>query len=211
MPAALFCLVAAACRGAVPTVNGRPEAGISSVIIGSRIILPAGETRHGKMTVNLEDDDGTEVYRLPLLPQQALFYQVEPGTYHLSPTRSFFGGHQAMLKVSIEGRTYKVPFPRDILRRPPVTVKPRKAVSLGVLEVKLSKALPGREARLEVRLDGSVETRRRLVQDLVRSMMDPAVPVQERESAIAWTRALDQTLLDLLSENERKPLYKLSP
>lgn len=210
--AAALSLACLACRGTAPGVNGRPEDGVASVIIAGKIILPDGEAKSGGITINLEGDgEGADSYRLKVLPRQAQLFQVEPGTYRLSPTRSLLGTHQASLKIRIEGRTYRVPFPREILRANAVTIKPRKIAALGVLEARLSKALPGRPARIDLRLDDSVDARRNLVEGLIRSMMDPDVSVEKRENAISWIRALDQSLLDLLSESERKPLYKLAP
>src|SRR5205814_997632 len=114
------------CRGTVPALYDPPEAGIASVVIGCRMILPTGETPDGKLALNLEDQDGGETYRLPIYPQRILLYQVEPGLYKVMPTRSIFGFHQTNLRVTIDGRTYKVPFPREILRLTNIPVKRKK-------------------------------------------------------------------------------------
>ena len=42
-------------------------------------------------------------------------------------------------------------------------------------------------------------------------MMDPSVHAEDRESAIAWSRALQNALMDLVSETERAPLFKGAP
>lgn len=206
-------LLGAGCRGTAPELYGRPEEGISSMVIAGRMVLASGETRSGRFLVNLESEGGREaqVYRLAVAPGQTLLYQIEPGSYHLAPTRSLFGFHHTNLKVTIEGRSYTIPFPRDILRKPAVAVKPTKIVPLGILEASLSPALPGRQPVLKVSLDDSIEARRRIVEDLIHRMMDPSAPSKLRESAIAWTRALDQTLNELLSEIPRSPLYKPAP
>lgn len=201
----------AGCRGTIPELHGTPEAGISSVVIGGRIVLPTGETSSGRLHLNLEMEGGgreAEVYRLPVVPQRSLLYQVEPGVYRLAPTRNLLGFHQARLKVRIEGHTYRVPFPKEILRKPVVDIKPAKIVSLGVLEARVTSTGPGKPPLVRVRLDDSVEARRLIVQDLIRNMMDPRASRDLRESAISWTRALDQTLNELLSERQRIPLYK---
>jgi len=200
----------AACRGTVPERNGQPERDISAILIGGRMILPSGETRNGIAYVDLETDGGerAEVYRLPVRGGENVLYLVEPGTYRLAPTRSLFGFYQPQMKVVIEGRAYRVPFPREILRLDPYKIQPKKIVTLGVLEARVLPALPGRRPELRVRLDDSVAARRKVVQDMVREMMDPARPLDARDSAIAWSRALQNSLLDILSEEDRRPLYK---
>lgn len=207
-------LAAAGCRGSKPLAQADPERGMSAVILGGRIILPTGETRSGSLAVNLEGEGGgreAEVYRLPVRPQESSLHHIEPGVYKLAPTRSLLGFHQSQLKIRIEGRTYRVPFPRDILRKPALDVRPTKVVPIGILEASLTPSLPGQEGRLRVRLDDGVEARRQILQGLIRDMMDPAVPLETRSSAIAWTRALDQALLDLVSENPKRPTYKPAP
>lgn len=208
--AALCAGLLSGCMGTVPTLNGEPEQGISSVIIGGRVITPLGETRSAKLWINLETDGGrdAEVYRLPVRPQEALLYQVEPGVYHVAPTRNLLGWSQPVLKITVEGRAYKVPFPRELLRKGSLDIKPTKIVPIGVLDVVVEKALPGRPPIVRMSLDDSVDARRGLVQQLIRAMMDPNAPADMRRSAIAWTRALDQTLVEVLAEPPREPLYK---
>ena len=139
-----------------------------------------------------------------------MLYQVEPGSYRLSPTRTFFGSPNDMLEVRVAGRVFRTPFPRELLRGASVSVRPKRVVALGVLQARLTKA-PGQEPSLSVSLDDSIEARRRLIETIIHNMMDTTVPVAERESAISWTKALDQGLQDLLTESQRGPLYKLSP
>jgi hypothetical protein len=205
------------CMGTSPDTYGSPDRGISAVVIGGKIVLPSGETSSGKMWLDFEGENpkddrvSPELYRLTVRPQQSLLYQVEPGTYHYAPARSVFGFTEPTLTVKAAGHTYHAAFPRDILRRFPIVVKPTKIVSLGVLEAVLSPALPGRQPTLKVRLDDSVATRRKIIQDLIHNMMDPNTPTPMRESAVAWTRALDQTLEDLTSEALRAAPYKPGP
>lgn len=203
-------LALTACRGTVPERNAPPEQAISAILIGSRFILPSGETKKGFVAVNLETEGGdrAEVYRIPVRDGQNFLYLVEPGTYRLMPTRSIFGFTQDELKVVIEGRTYRVPFPREILRLPAYNIKPKKIITFGVLEAKVMPALPGRKPEMKVRLDDSVAARRKVVQDMIREMMDPARPLDARESAISWSRAIQNSLLDILSEEDKKPMYK---
>lgn len=203
----------AACQGSVPERNGAPEQAISAILIGTRFSLPTGETRGGKTVINFESEGGreAEVYRLPVGGGENYLYLVEPGVYRIMPTRSLFGFHQTTMKASIDGRTYRIPFPRELLRLPAYPVKPSRILALGILEYKVQAALPGQASRVSVRLDDSVEARRKIVQETVRDMMDPRRSSDVRESAIAWTRSLQNSLLDLLAEEEKRPTYKTAP
>ncbi len=206
-------LALAACRGTVPDRDAPPEQSISAIVIGCRMILPSGETRRGRTAVNFETDGGSraEVYRLPVSGGENFLYLIEPGTYRLAPTRSFFGFYQPVMKVVIEGRTYKLPFPRELLRLDAFTIKPSKILALGVLEARVLPALPGRRPEIRVRLDDSVAARRSVVQDMIHEMMDPTRGLETRESAISWSRGLQNSLLDILAENDRRPMFKPAP
>jgi hypothetical protein len=199
----------AACRGTVPDRDAPPEQSISAVVIGARMILPSGETRNGYAAVNFETDGGSraEVYRLPVTGGENFLYLVEPGTYRLAPTRSIFGFYQPIMTVVIEGRTYRLPFPRDIQRLDAYTIKPSKILALGILEARVMPALPGRKPEIRVRLDDGVLARRKVVQDMIHEMMDSTRSLDARESAIAWSRALQNSLLDIVSEEDHRPLY----
>jgi len=201
------------CRGTIPDRNAPPEQAIAAILIGSRFILPTGETLDGLMHVNFESEGGrrAEVYRLPVPGGENLLYLVEPGIYRLAPTRSLFGFYQEQFKVVIDGRTYRLPFPRDLLRQPPYAVRASKIVALGVLEARVTKAMPGQPPLVRVRLDDSVESRRKVVQSTIRDMMDPHRASEARESAISWSRAIQNTLMEILSEEEKKPLFKSAP
>ena len=203
-------LLAAACRGTVPERNAPPEQAISAILIGCKTILPSGETRNGQITVNFESESGrqAEVYRLPLSGGENYLYLIEPGVYRLAPTRSQFGLYQPTMNVVIEGRTYSLPFPRDLLRQHAYEIKPGKITSLGSLEATVMPALPGQNPTIRVRLDDSPQTRRNVVQSKIRDMMDPRKPSEVRESSIAWSRALQNSLADLLTEEEQRQLYK---
>lgn len=204
----------AGCQGTRPALYEDPVQGLSSVIVAGRIVLPTGETPSGLMHLNIEGQQegrDAEVYRLAILPQRTLLYQIEPGSYRVGPTRSVFGFPQAQLAIKIEGRSYKVPFPRELLRKAPFLVKPARIYPLGVLEATISSRAAGQKPLIKVRLDDSVAARREITQQVVRSMMDPRASHELRSSAISWTRALDQTLLDLLSESDRPPSYKRAP
>lgn len=213
LPLLVSILALAACRGTVPDRNAPPEQAISAIMIGCKLILPSGETRNGHLAVNFESEGGRqgEVYRVPVSGGENYLYLVEPGVYRLTPTRSIFGFYQKDMKVVVEGRTYKLPFPREILRQHAYDIKPSKVVSLGIIEAKVMNALPGQQAQIRVRLDDSVQARRNVVQSTIRDMMDPRRATDVRESAIAWTRALQNSLMELLSEDEQRQLYKPAP
>ena len=207
----LTLVLAAGCRGTVPNLNSPPEQGIASVLIGCRMTLPTGDTPSGRVALNLEGEGGGETYRLPVRPGQTLLYQVEPGFYKLTPTRSLFGFHQAQLKVVVAGHSYKVPFPREILRKAVLDVKPTKIVPIGIIDVTLTGRMPGRPASVKVTLDDSVQARRDLVQREVHLMMDVNAPADDRSAALAWTRGLEQALSELLTEADRRPSFRSSP
>lgn len=206
-------LLLAACRGTVPDRDAPPEQGISAIVIGARMILPSGETRNGTTAVNFETDGGSraEVYRLPVKGGENYLYLIEPGVYRFAPTRSLFGFYQPTMTVDIEGRRYRLPFPRDMLRLDSYTIKPKKILALGVIEARVLPALPGRPPEIRVRLDDSVKARRQVVQDTIRAMMDPNRSLDARESAISWNQGLQNSLLEILSEDDRRPLYTPAP
>lgn len=199
-----------ACSGTVPERNAPPEQAISAVLIGLRLILPSGETRNGRTTINFESEGGrqAEVYKLPLTAEESALYLVEPGVYRLAPTRTLFGAFNPNMKVLIEDREYILPFPRELLRMSNYQIKPSYILPIGVLEARVMPALPGHAPQVRVRLDDGVIARRKLIQDTIREMMDPRLSVGERESAIAWSRALQRSLMDLLSEPAPRQNFK---
>lgn len=210
-PLLAACVLAlAACRGSVPERNAPPEQAISAILIGCKTILPSGETRNGRIVANFESEGGrqAEVYRLPLKGGENYLYLIEPGTYRLAPTRSIFGFYQPTMKVVIEGRAYVLPFPRDLLRQHAYEIKPGKITAMGSLEATVMPALPGQKPTIRVRLDDSTQARRDVVQNTIRDMMDPRKPSEVRESSIAWSRALQNSLMELLAEEQSRQLYK---
>jgi hypothetical protein len=210
-PAAFF-LLAAGCAGASPSLGHRPERGLSSILIGGRIMLPTGETRYGRMWINFEGEGNGkgngESYRLAIRPGEPILYQIEPDTYHLAPTRNLFGMRQPRLEVVIEGRSYYADFPRAIQRKGAIPVGPSKIVALGVLEAKLAPGAPGRPPQLSLWFDDGPVARRKLAEDTVRAMMDPEAPAAYRENAVQWSRAVQQALLDITEEPAPVPLFK---
>lgn len=195
------------CRGTAPDVFAPAALGFGAVLVRGRIVLPEGETRDGMMWINFES--AGDRYRLPVKPGETSLERIEPDVYRLHPTRNALGFVQPQLRVRIAGRVYLVPFPRDILRKDPVEVRPTKVVALGVLEARLLPIQRGRAPRVEVRLDDSNATRRRLIEDMIAKMMDAKTSVEVREATVSWTRALEQALVLVQGENERKRSYKV--
>lgn len=204
-----LCLLAAGCRGLAPTLGHEPRSGFSTILIGARFHLPTGQTRSGKVWINLEGEGGEgEIYRLGVDPGLPMLYQVEPDLYRLAPPRSLLGGSRSVISATIEGRGYRAPFPREILRKASVDMKPGRITSLGIIDVRVTPPMPGRPSAMKVTLDDSVDARRKLVQDAIRAVLDPSAPFSYRESAVSWTKALDMTLVALAAESQSAPLYK---
>ena len=206
LPLLAATLALSACRGTVPDRDGPPVHEIAAILIGGRMILPSGETRDAATVVNFETDGAAqaEVYRLPIRGGETFLYRVEPGSYRLAPTRSLFGFYQPTIEVVVEGRSYRIPFPRQILRLDPFQVRPAKIATLGILEARVLPALPGRPPEISVRMDDSVDARRAVVQDAIHAMMDMSRPVEARESAISWSRALQNSLMEILAEDAQR-------
>lgn len=207
LPLILLLPALAACRGTKPVRFGESQFGFSSLIVRGRIITPTGEITTGKMSLNVESE-AAERYRVPFEPGQTVIWRVEPDIYRIHPTRNIFGFVQRDLSVRIAGRNFRVPFPRHILRKEEIDIKPTRAIPLGILEVKLFPIRKGKPPKISVTLDDSVETRRKLIQEVIDMMIDPTVPIKIRSSAISWTRALQGALLDVVGEQQEEPAYK---
>lgn len=187
-------LLLTGCRGTVPTLYGRPEAGISAVLIGAKFLTPTGEAQYGRAAINLESD--SETYRLEVPSGAALLFTLEPGSYRVLPTRGLFGMAQEKLTVSVEGEPYQVPFPSEIMRKEAVQIQLKKVVALGLLEVRvLVERQKGERGRVYVTLDDSAQAKRRVVEDIIQSMMDENTPKARREAAVQWTRQLEEALV----------------
>ncbi len=203
----------AACRGTAPRPEHTPEHRFAAVVMGGRIILQTGEAQRGEVAINLEGEGGRQAmnYRLAVPAGRAALYPVEPGIYRLTPTRSLLGGHQDHMPLWVESDSYRAPFPRDILRKRPFEIRPKRITALGILEARLTLDPRTRQPRATVRLDESVEARRRVVQELIQSMMSPATPAEERKLTIGWSQALDTALSEIIAETQRAPLFKPAP
>jgi hypothetical protein len=211
--AAVAVLMLAACRGTVPERDAPPDAGYAAIVVGGRLILPSGESHDGLVRIDFEtkqEGPDAETYELPIPAADVALFRVEPGSYGLAPTRSLFGASDPELTIRIEDRVYRAPFPRELMR-PTFDARARKVVVLGVLEARVMSALPGQRPQVRVRLDDSATTRRQLVQSMIRTMMDPNQPAAARDSAVAWSRALQEALVSVLAEETRRPLYQTEP
>ena len=93
---------------------------------------------------------------------------------------------------------------------PEIDIKPTRTIAVGVLEVKLFPKQKGKPQKIEVRLDSSVKTRRKLVQEVIDMMIDPTISVARRSATTSWTRALQIALTDLVGEQEEAPAFKRS-
>ncbi len=192
-------LLAGACRGTAPRRNAPPEHDISAILISCKTTDASGQMSNGRVTVNLESSGGRQkmLYRFPLHGGQTGLYTVEPGVYRLAPTRSIWGFSQRGVHVVIADRKYSLPLPAEILSRPAYEINPGRIMVLGSLEARV---LPGRNPSIAVRLDDSAQTRRAIVQGAIADMMDMRKTMAVREGAIAWRRALQLSLMDILSE-----------
>lgn len=211
-PAAALLLLTA-CAGNVPRRDAAPSRGYSAVLIGTRLLTPDGETRTGRIVIDLEtkqEGPDAEIYRLPLGGDDAALFRVEPGSYGLAPTRDLMGSSEPLMTLRVEDHDYTIPFPRELMR-PTYDAPPRKIVVVGVLEATVLRALPGQAPQARLRLDDSVATRRELVQRMIRATMDPNVPTARRDAAVAWIHALQAALVSVLAETERAPLYQRAP
>lgn len=199
-------LAVGGCRGTSPSYFAESSMGFSAVLIRGRLLLPTGETQGAPIYLNLESEE--ETYRLKFLSGRTSLLRVEPGRYRLSPARGLFGGVKSYMRIRIAGRSYRVPFPREILRAEAVTLKPARIVPIGVLEARLIPGDRGRKPEVLIRLDDSITARREIIEDVISGMMDPKTPSDLRESSITWTRALEVALLSVQQEERARPDYK---
>ena len=83
-------ILASGCRAGTPVFDEGPEHRYAAVVIGSRIVLPTGETNTGGLMLDLEGEGGREAnsYRLEVPAGRSMLFPVEPGVYRLTPTRS---------------------------------------------------------------------------------------------------------------------------
>jgi hypothetical protein len=200
-------LLASACRGSKPVRFGESKFGFSAVILRGRIITPTGEIKEGRMSLNLESESADN-YRLNFEPGETTVLRVEPDIYRLHPTRSIFGRVQRQLTVVIAGRAFRVPFPRSILRREQVDLRPTKVAAIGILEAKLMPIQKGKPPKIVVRLIDDIDTKRELLEEVIEKMMDPRVSVSIRSASVSWTRAIEDSLIDLQGLGNEEPAYK---
>lgn len=195
----------AGCRGSAP-LSGEAAPGNSAALIGARILTPEGESANGEILLNFESEENR--YALSIRPGRTALLCVEPGAYRFSPGRNILGMAQTNAVAVIEGRSYRTTFPRDLLRMDAADLKPNKALAVGMLEAQLLPRRPKERPRLLLRLDTSIETRRRLIEDAISQMMDRNIPQRLRDNAVSWSRALEQALVRVQEEKEAPPSFK---
>jgi hypothetical protein len=206
-------ILASGCRAGTPVFDEGPEHRYAAVVIGSRIVLPTGETNTGGLMLDLEGEGGREAnsYRLEIPAGRSMLYPVEPGIYRLTPTRSIFGWHQSQMRITADDFVYKTPFPPQIMRKSAIDLRPKKVISLGIIEARFVADPVKKEARIVVRIDESVAARREAVQQIIHDMASAETPAEERDRDFAWAGSLEDCLIGLQAENEQKPLFKSSP
>ena len=192
-------LFLAACRGTLPVAQDEPHPGMAAVIIGGLFQDPNGPTSRGETVVGLEGRDGL-VYRLRVEAGRTFLYQIQPGVYHLTSVRTIFGSPEKFLTANIDGQPYQTPFPLELANAGEFKAKPGRILVLGVLKVALSSALPGRGPLLSVSLDDYVADKRTMVQNLIQSMMNPAVSSELRQNTQAWLNPLQSILITLAAQ-----------
>jgi hypothetical protein len=151
--------------------------------------------------VNLEGEgDGANTYRLILDSQQPRLYQIEPGRYRLGPTRGYFGSPKPTLAVTSEGADLKPPFPREWMSESSFRARPSKISSMGIIEVIVDPAAKAAAPSVSLRFDDSVQTRRSLIEGMIHAMMDSQASPADRAEAIAWSRPLEEALINIQAE-----------
>ncbi|MHB2025881.1 MAG: hypothetical protein ACYCPQ_04485 [Elusimicrobiota bacterium] len=200
----LFGACLAACRGTAPIAQDRPHAGMAAVIIAGQFQTPNGPAKKGDSFINLESREG-DVYRLRVSSGKTILYQIEPGFYHFAPTRSLFGTPKKTLRVAVNGRNYRIAFPKELINESAFEAKPSHVAILGLLAISISAPLPGRGPIVNVNLNDMVSDRRAIVQGLIGEMMAPSAARSVRKSALSWLNSL-QTALIRLSAEPQSPL-----
>ena len=95
-----------------------------------------------------------------------------------------------------------------ILRRGTLTVRPHRVVPIGVLEATIERPPGSRRPRVTVRLDDSPSARRKLVEQKIEHMLDPRIPLEIRDTAVTWSRALNEALLEVSADDGKGPAFK---
>ncbi|MFA6091718.1 MAG: hypothetical protein WCU88_04465 [Elusimicrobiota bacterium] len=208
---ALFCAAAAsaallgACRAGAPAYFGGTEPGKGAILVGIRLLDNSEELKEGRLRIDIESDE--ERYGLILHPGRTVLVQVEPGDYRLLPEKTLFGGARTDISIVMKRRSYRMNFPRDLLRMEALPVKPGKVAAMGFIEAKLLPHAPGERPKILLRLDSSVDARRQNISDLIARMMDPQTPQSLREGAVSWARPLEQALVRVQGEKDSAPSY----
>ena len=207
--AGVVLIAMAGCQGTTPAKNATPNAISSSgLLVRCRVYLPSGEIQSGYVDFNLESEGRS--YRVRALPSTTL-YVVDPDSYHFSPVHGVFGAVKNELAIDFNGRVYKIPFPLALLRHDSIIVKPHHIVSIGILEARLERVSGSLEPQVRFALLEDVRTRRSLVEEMIHRMMDKNVDLETRETAVAWSRELQEALVGLEEAQDAAPTYKPGP
>jgi len=207
-PLVLACMVAG-CQGSAPARNGAATSiSNSAVLVRARLSLPSGELHSGFIDFDIESD--VRNYRLRALPETTL-YVVEPGAYRFSPVRGLFGKVKDELRLDFNGRTHTIAFPLSLLRHNSIVVKPHRIVSIGIVEAKLERVSGSLEPKVSFSLVEDRTTQKSLVEDMIHKMMDKNVEPEMRETAVAWSRALQEAMVQLQEVQDASPTFKPGP
>lgn len=197
------------CQGSTPPRNTTPTAvSNAAVLLRAKLSLPSGEIRSGYIDIDIESDAND--YRLRALPGTTL-YVIEPGAYHFSPARGLFGSVKNELVINFNGRSKPITFPLSLLRHDSFDVKPHHIVSIGILEARLENVSGSLEPEVSFRLVDDPTTRKSLVEDMIHKMMDKNLDPDTRDTAVVWSRALEESLVELQEVQDASPSYKPGP
>jgi len=201
-------LLLAGCSGTIPQINEAQRPGKAAVVASSQIEIEGGPARSGTLTLGLrgEEENSGIFYRLVLPANKTSFYEIEPGTYRLSAPLSFFGFSSNKLNFSANGQSYWAPWPQILSDKGLMVIRPGEVLSIGVLKAALWTAPPSSS----VSLDNSVQSRRALVQDVIKEM-DPTSTDDIREMSLSWMDALQSALTGILSDKGFGTSQKSAP
>lgn len=191
---ALLC----ACQGRVPIHSGGTDAGRSAVLVGGRVVLPSGPVQEGRIAINLESElSPPEIYRLIIDPASPTLYRMEPGDYRLRPTRNLFGRRLETVTFRLKGKTHLPRFPASLQHRKPFEFKTGEVVALGIVDIRISRAMEGGQPYVSVSLDDSLAARREITQQAIRRLGDPRAPASVRNYLFSWSNALEKSLMEM--------------
>ena len=203
----VFCFFAAValcgCSGSVPTQRDDNEGSseLSAVLIRGRLTTPSGELRAGKLFLNLESDK--QKYRLTVYAKQTTLYQVQPGRYHLAPTRTVLGSQEKNVRLEINGKQINLSFPEDMAEHDPIVLKTGRVVPIGIVDVRFSPSQDPNKASVTVSLDDTQETCTTMLQAMIQWIMGPEISDTEREPLMMWAQPMERALMESQGSQSR--------